>query len=193
MNEESTIEKADQYIKWVQSGQKTDITEKTQELGRRWVKAYNLLLKWPTESEALRMHMNTENLSDDVARRDLYIAQYVFGKIRMPNRNFLLQKQLADANKFLEVVLSDEPIDKAMYLKALELRNKIISMLPEEVEPPSMDVFNQRIYYTMDPAVLGKTKKDFDAMRNLYESIKRKTAPQLNLDAHAEDATVVRS
>lgn len=193
MNEESSVEKVDQYIKWVQSGHTTQITKKTEEMGARLLRAYNLLLKWPTESEALRLHREFEGLSEDTARRDIYFAQYACGKLQMPNRNFLIQKQLKAIDEFIEMCYQREPINEAILLKALGERSKIIQMLPEEVDPPSMDVFNQRIYYTPDPAAIGKTRKDIDQMKLLYQQIKAKSAPQINLGANAEDAEIVRS
>ena len=192
MNEISQIEKADLYIQWVQSGQKLEISDAVKEIGRRWVKAYNLLISYPTELKAVKMHQITEGISDDTARRDIAIAQYVFGKVKMPNRNFILQQQLHRADKFYEMVMSSETIEPAMVAKAIDLKNKILAMMPEEIEPPDMSAFARKIYYSPNPEILGKSKKDMDRAKALFEKYKEKAIPTINYDG-ATDAEIIRS
>jgi hypothetical protein len=192
MNEITHIEKADLYIQWVQSGHKLEITDAVRELGRRWLKAYNLLLTYPTEKEATKMHQNEEKISDDTARRDIAISQYVFGKVKMPSRSFLIQQQLHRADKYYETVMGAEIINPDHVAKAIEMKNKILAMMPEEVDPPDMSSFGRRIYYSPDPAILGKTKKDFDRAKSLFEKYKEKAQPKFDYGG-AEEAQVIRS
>jgi hypothetical protein len=137
------------------------------------------------------MHQNTENITDDTARRDVAIAQYVFGKVKMPNRNFIVQQQLHRADKFYEMVMGSETIDPAMVAKAIDMKNKILAMMPEEVEPPDMSAFGRRIYYSPDPAILGKTKKDMDRAKALFEKYKEKAVPKFDYGG-ATDAEIIR-
>lgn len=192
MNEITQIEKADLYIQWVQSGHKIEISDSVLEIGRRWLKAYNLLLSYPTEKEATKIHQNTEGISDDTARRDIAIAQYVFGKVKMPNRSFLIQQALHRADKFYEMVMSAEIIDHKMVERALERKNKIIAMMPEEVDPPDMSAFGRRIYYSPDPETIGKTKKDMERAKAIFEKFKERAQPKFDY-AGATDAEIIRS
>jgi len=192
MNEITQIEKADLYIQWVQSGHKIEISDPVRELGRRWLKAYNLLLSYPTEKEATKIHQNTEGISDDIARRDIAIPQYVFGKVKMPNRNFILQQQLHRADKFYEMVMSSETIEPAMVAKAIEMKNKILAMMPEEIDPPDMSTFGRKIYYTPDPEAIGKNKKDMERAKTLFEKYREKALPKFDYGG-ATEAEIIRS
>ncbi len=193
MNDISTFEKADLYLKWVQTGHQIEISEHVKELGKRWLMCYNFMLQYPTEKQALKVYIHTMNLNDDTARRDFAIAQYVFGKVKMPNRNFLLQQQLARADKLYEEVMEDQVIDKALMAKAIDIKNRIIAMLPDETEPPNMDLFQFKISYSRDPEILGEGKKmEMAELKQVFEKIKAKVIPRFNFDGIAEDTPAVQ-
>ena len=194
MNEKTQLQKADEYIRHVQSEGEVKISPSVLELGKRWVKAYNILIQCPTERKALLMYRAGEtDLSEDTARRDLQIAQYVFGKYKLPSRAFLIQQQLHRADKLYEDAISAGKIDLDLVAKAIDLKNKILDKLPEEVDPPDMDVFKRRIYYTVAPDAINKEFKDLEDYKALFQRVKAITSPKMNFDHVATDAEEIRN
>lgn len=194
MNEISSIEKADLYIKHVQSDGEFQVSKSVLEMGERLFTADRLMMRYPKESDALKMYMQHTGLTISVARRDFSIAQYVFGKAQMPNRTYEIKKQLDRADKLYDYFLNlgkGDPIDIGNSIaKVIVLKNKVISMLPEEVPMPDMSVFKKQIRFSPDPAIIGKTKKDMAENKVLFEFYKRKLAPKLNFDHVATDAEI---
>lgn len=197
MNDVTVLEKADQYMRWVLSGQELPISNHVKEMAEGWILANQLMMKYPKELDARKMYMQIQDCSEGKAIRDMAIAQYVFGKIQMPNRAYEIKKLLDRSNKLYDYAINlvnEEPKVVSKIIKdALDMHKNAIAMLPEEVEPPDMAKYLESNTFTMDPGAIGKSKKDLNEMRNIFTRFYDRAKPKANFENIAEDANVIRS